>query len=113
MIKKDDESYQSSVKFTLLASKSPSLYTYQIINTYPHDIKAYTQGLEFDNEILYESTGLNGKSSLRKIDYLKGKVLNSINLNESFFGEGLTLFDDKIIQLTWKSKKDLFIIKMI
>ena len=105
LIKKDNKSYQSTVKFTLLASKSPNLYTYQIINTYPHDIEAYTQGLEFDNEILYESTGLNGKSSLRKIDYLKGKVLNSINLNESFFGEGLTLFDDKIIQLTWKSKK--------
>ena len=69
----------------ILASKSPSLYTYEIINTYPHDIEAYTQGLEFDDEILYESTGLNGKSSLRKIDYLKGKVLNSINLNESFF----------------------------
>ena len=51
------------------------------------DIEAYT-GLEFDNEILYESTGLNGKST--KIDYIKGKVLNSINLNESFFGEGLT-----------------------
>ena len=113
LIKKDNESYQSSVKFTLLASKPPSLYTYQIINTYPHDIKSYTQGLEFDNEILYESTGLNGKSSLRKIDYLKGKVLNSINLNESFFGEGLTLFDDKIIQLTWKSKKGFIIIKMI
>ena len=42
---------------------------------------------------------------MRKIDYFKGKVLNSINLNESFFGEGLTLFDDKIIQLTWRSKK--------
>ena len=73
LIKKDNKSYQSTVKFTLLASKSPNLYTYQIINTYPHDIKAYTQGLEFDNEILYESTGLNGKSSLRKIDYFKVK----------------------------------------
>ena len=105
LIKKGSKSYHNTIKFTLLASKSPSLYTYEIINTYPHDIEAYTQGLEFDDEILYESTGLNGKSSLRKIDYSKGNVLNSINLNESFFGEGLTLFDDKIIQLTWKSKK--------
>ena len=105
LVTKGSKSYQNTIKFTLLASKSPSLYTYEIINTYPHDIEAYTQGLEFDDEILYESTGLNGKSSLRKIDYSKGNVLNSIILNESFFGEGLTLFDDKIIQLTWKSKK--------
>ena len=89
---------------SLKISKSLHLSDYKHL---PHDIKAYTQGLDLITN-LYESTGLNGKSSLRKIDYLKGKVLNSINLNESFFGEGLTLFDDKIIQLTWKSKRFIY-----
>ena len=101
------KSYKKTITFTLLASQAPKLFTYEVINTYPHDITAYTQGLEFDGDLLYESTGLNGQSTLRSIDYNSGKILKKKPLDKSFFGEGLTIFKDQIIQLTWKSEKGL------
>ena len=100
-----DKSFERTTIFTLLASKAPKLFTYEVINTYPHDITAYTQGLEFDGDLLYESTGLNGKSSLRKVDYKNGEILKNKPLDKSFFGEGLTILENRIIQLTWKSQK--------
>jgi len=100
-----DKSFERTTIFTLLASKAPKLFTYEVINTYPHDITAYTQGLEFDGDLLYESTGLNGKSSLRKVDYRNGEILKNKPLDKSFFGEGLTILENRIIQLTWKSQK--------
>jgi glutaminyl-peptide cyclotransferase len=100
-----DKSFESSIIFTLLASQAPKLFTYEVINTYPHDITAYTQGLEFDGDLLYESTGLNGKSSLRMVDYRNGEILKNKPLDKSFFGEGLTILENRIIQLTWKSQK--------
>jgi glutamine cyclotransferase len=86
----------------LLKSSPPDLWTYTIINEYPHDSNAYTQGLEFDGEDLYESTGLKGKSSLRKVDYKSGTPSVNKPLDKSYFGEGLTLLNDKIYQLTWQ-----------
>ena len=84
---------------------SPKLYSYKIINEYDHDISSYTQGLEFDDDFnLYESTGQYGFSSLIKIDYKNGKVLNKLFLDKSYFGEGLTIINDKLYQLTWKQK---------
>lgn len=77
---------------------------YKIVNKYPHDPNAFTQGLEFYNGYLYESTGLYGKSSIRKIDYKNGKVLKIHNMPNIFFGEGITILNDKMYQLTWKSK---------
>lgn len=94
---------ESSVK--VLYNKKPVLYTYKIINTYPHDIKAYTQGLEFYEGALYESTGQHGASSLRKVDLETGKVLKKIDLDRKYFGEGITILDDKIYLLTWKAGK--------
>lgn len=91
-------------KITIFSKNPPKLYGYKIINEFPHDQEAYTQGLEFDGEDLYESTGLNGKSSLRKISFKNGEVIKKIPLNKSYFGEGLTIINNKIIQLTWKSK---------
>jgi len=91
-------------KITVFSKNPPKLYSYKIINEFPHDQEAYTQGLEFDGEDLYESTGLNGKSSLRKISFKNGEVIKKISLNKSYFGEGLTIINNKIIQLTWKSK---------
>ncbi|SEL50377.1 glutaminyl-peptide cyclotransferase [Parapedobacter koreensis] len=88
----------------------PKHYSFKVINEYPHDPKAYTQGLEFDeNNALYESTGYessgqNGKSSLRKVNYQNGEILQRIDLDERYFGEGLTLAGDKIVQLTWREK---------
>jgi len=84
-------------------NKIPSVYTYTIVNTYPHDINSYTQGLEFFNGELYESTGQKTKSKLRKVNFETGEVLKNINLKDSYFGEGLTILNDKIYQLTWQS----------
>ena len=78
-------------------------YTYQIVATYPHDPQAFTQGLIFHEGFLYESTGLYGESSLRKIDLRTGKVLFKKKIDEIYFAEGLTLFNNLLIQLTWKS----------
>ena len=105
VLTQEDKSFERTTIFTLLASKAPKLFTYEVINTYPHDITAYTQGLEFDGDLLYESTGLNGKSSLRKVDYRNGEILKNKPLDKSFFGEGLTILENRIIQLTWKSQK--------
>ncbi len=87
----------------LLAENAPEIYTYEIINEYPHDNTAYTQGLEFYKDTLYESTGRKGHSSLRKVDYRTGKVLQKIALEDQYFGEGITIMDNKIFQLTWQS----------
>ena len=91
-------------KIIVFSKNSPKLYRYKVINEFPHDQKAYTQGLEFDGDDLYESTGLNGKSSLRKISFKKGEIIKIVPLNETYFGEGITILNNKIIQLTWKSK---------
>ncbi|MCP4230067.1 MAG: glutaminyl-peptide cyclotransferase [bacterium] len=76
-------------------------YTYEIINSYPHDPGAFTEGLIFDNGFLYEGTGLWGESSLRKVDLTTGEILQSYELPDEYFGEGITALDDKIYQLTY------------
>jgi glutamine cyclotransferase len=91
--------------FEVLADKAPAIYEYKIINTYPHDTKAYTQGLEYYNGFLYETTGRNGQSTLRKVALKTGKVLQKIDLDKQYFGEGMTIFNNKIYWLTWKAKK--------
>ncbi len=88
----------------LLADKEPTVYNYKIINTYPHDVEAYTQGLEYKNGFLYESTGRKGKSTLRKVNLKDGKVLKKIDLAPTYFAEGMTILNDKIYQLTWQNK---------
>jgi glutaminyl-peptide cyclotransferase len=77
--------------------------TYKVINTYPHDRTAFTEGLVIDDGVLYEGTGLNGVSTLRRVDLESGKVLHSIALDPQYFGEGVTTWKDQIIELTWKS----------
>lgn len=89
----------------LLADKEPSVYNYKVINTYPHDVEAYTQGLEYHDGYLYESTGRKGKSSLRKVSLKDGKVLEKIDVAAAYFAEGMTILNNKIYQLTWQSKK--------
>lgn len=79
------------------------IYTYKIIHTYPHDRESFTQGLVFEDGILYEGTGRNGYSELRKVELETGKVLQRLKLSDEFFGEGITVFQDKIIQLTYLS----------
>jgi len=78
-------------------------YDYKIINSYPHDREAFTQGLEFYNGYLYEGTGLNSKSSLRKVNLKNGDIIKKKIIADKYFGEGITIYNDKIYQLTWKS----------
>ena len=79
------------------------VYTYFIVNSIPHDPNAFTQGLVYHNGYLYESTGRHGASSLRKVDIVTGGIIQNYNLPEQYFAEGITIFDKRIIQLTWQS----------
>lgn len=79
------------------------VYTYQVVNTYPHDRAAFTEGLVIDQGTLYESTGLNGQSDVRRVDLESGAVQQRQALSSEYFGEGMTVWDDQIIQLTWQS----------
>ncbi|MDE0291685.1 MAG: glutaminyl-peptide cyclotransferase [Candidatus Dadabacteria bacterium] len=83
----------------------PSRTTFKVLNSFPHDPTAFTQGLAYRDGFLYESTGLYGKSSLRKTDPATGKVLAKTDLPREFFGEGLTIIGDSIYQLTWRSRQ--------
>ena len=79
-------------------------YGYEIVNTYPHDTSAFTEGLVYTGSALYESTGLYGSSSLRQVDLRTGTVQRSVTLPSQYFGEGTTIFNGKIFQLTWQSQ---------
>ncbi len=78
-------------------------YTYEVLEEYPHDNTAFTQGLVIDNGVLYEGTGLHGESSLRRVVLNTGEITQTATLPEAYFGEGITVLDDRIIQLTWRS----------
>ena len=80
------------------------VYSYGIVNAYPHDPSAYTQGLVIEKGVLYESTGLRGESSLRRVDLVSGSVLQARKLPDTYFGEGITVWQDRIVQLTWQSR---------
>ena len=94
-------------KVIVVNGSTPKLYSYELLNTYPHDITSYTQGLEFYKGVLYESTGQYGESKLRALNYKNDAILNNVNLSRSYFGEGLTVINDKIYQLTWKEGRGL------
>ena len=85
--------------------RAPEHLSYKIIREYPHDPKAYTQGLVYQDGILYESTGQYGESGIRKQDIKSGKILSALSIDNRLFGEGITLLNDKIYQLTWTSGK--------
>jgi glutamine cyclotransferase len=99
----------SSVTLVLLGNTpvdtEPVYYTYDVVNVYPHDEAAFTQGLVFEDGFLYEGTGLKGQSSLRRVELETGNVIQLHSLPDQFFGEGITIFEDRIIQLTWLSGK--------
>ena len=83
----------------------PASMSYNIVNVYPHDPAAFTEGLEFKDGYLYESTGQYGSSDIRKVDLKTGKVLASNNMEPEYFGEGLTILNGKIYQLTYREGK--------
>lgn len=99
---KNQETKTSSIN--LLSDIVPKTYGFKIIKTYTHDKDAYTQGLFYHNGVLYEATGLRGASSLRKVNLENGEIMqSSINEND-IFGEGITLYNNKIIQLSWRAQ---------
>ncbi len=86
------------------SSAETPFYSYEIVNEYPHDPEAFTQGLIYQDDILYEGTGLRGESKLRKVELETGQVIQEIGLAEGLFGEGITIFGDRLIQLTWQAR---------
>lgn len=103
--KKSNVNLMSSNSSTTASSEFElPVYTFKILNTFKHDQKAFTQGLVFHKGVLYESTGGNGTSSLRKVELDTGKILQKIDLKKQYFGEGMTIFNNKIYQITWRDK---------
>jgi glutamine cyclotransferase len=94
---------QKKPPYSILKNTKAPISSIKVINIYPHDSKAFTQGLLYYNGYLYESTGLNGKSTLRKIDIKSGKILQEFKLNQKYFAEGITISANKIYQLTWQN----------
>src|SRR5215475_2012243 len=82
----------------------PTQYGYRVVKTYPHDRTAFTQGLEYRDGFLYEGTGMIGRSSVRKVDLATGKVLQTFDVPRPFFGEGITVLNNQILELTWVSQ---------
>jgi glutaminyl-peptide cyclotransferase len=77
--------------------------TYQVLHVYPHDPDAFTQGLQYVDGVLYEGTGLNGRSSIRRVALETGKVLQKRDVPEAYFGEGITVWKSELFELTWQS----------
>lgn len=89
--------------FALLVRAAPPEYHVKVVHSYPHDRTAFTQGFEFHDGKLYEGTGLEGRSSVRVEDLESGKVLRSIDIPKPIFGEGITVLDGHIVEITWLS----------
>jgi glutamine cyclotransferase len=102
---KEGQRQTASVGIRIKANKPPVTMKYRVVKTYPHDIEAYTQGLFYYKGQLIESTGQKGSSSLRRVDLSTGKVLQSVNLESQYFGEGSTYINGEIYQITWTSRK--------
>ncbi|MEC4050961.1 glutaminyl-peptide cyclotransferase [Flavobacterium sp. SUN046] len=107
------EKEEDSTRIEIISDITPKMLSYTIVNTYPHDHAAYIEGLEFYNDALYEgtgngegaNTGTRGVSSMRKVDYKTGKVLQKVEYPEQIFGEGITILNGKIYQLTYKQNE--------
>ena len=98
----EGQNTETSSRIEIFSAIEPKIVTYTILNTYPHDTKSFTEGLEFYNGFLYESTGQNGSSYIGKTDYKTGKTVQKVNLDAKYFGEGITFLNGKLFQLTWK-----------
>lgn len=100
----DGEKTETNTRIELVSNVEPKLLKYTILNTYPHDINSFTEGLEFYKDTLYESIGLYNKSKLLKTNYKTGEIFKSLRLEDNYFGEGITFINNKIYQLTWQEK---------
>jgi glutamine cyclotransferase len=98
------ENSEATARVELVSNVQPKLLKYKIVNTYPHDTNSFTEGLEFQNDTLCESTGQKGTSYFRKYDYKTGKIHKQIDLDAKYFGEGITFINGELFQLTWTEK---------
>ncbi len=98
----EGENVETTARVELMSNVEPKLLSYKIVNIFPHDTLSFTEGLEFFRDTLYESTGQYNKSKLLKIDYKTGKNFKSLDLDGKYFGEGITIINNQIIQLTYK-----------
>lgn len=100
----EGQNVETTTRIEVVSNVEPKLLNYTIVNTFPHDTLAFTEGFEFYRDTLLESTGQKGASHFRKYDYKTGKVFKQVNLeNNDHFGEGITVINNKIYQLTWQS----------
>jgi len=99
----EGENVETTARIEVISNVVPKLLNYTIVNTFAHDTLAFTEGLEFYRDTLIESTGQKGISHFRKYDYKTGKVFKQVNLENEYFGEGITVINNKIYQLTWQS----------
>jgi len=96
----------SGIKDLVTDFENPPVYGYRVLQSFPHDCNAFTQGLVYDDGELFEGTGLRGgESSLRRVELETGEVLQQINLDNDLFGEGITTWEDQIFQITWQSRQ--------
>lgn len=100
---RDADNNDSGTNITVNTLPPPANINYNIVAAYPHDTSSYTQGLIWQNNVLYEATGLEGESRLMKVDIKSGKAEQSISIDPSLFGEGITMLNDKIYELTWQN----------
>ncbi len=98
----DGNNAETTGRIELTSGIEPKLLQYEIVNTYPHDMSAYTQGLEFYRDTLFEGTGQYNQSKLRKVNYKTGEVYKEIKPENKYFGEGITILNNKVYQLTWR-----------
>lgn len=102
--KKDGNTNTRIVNFNVLSDIVPQKYNYEIVREHPHNTGHFTQGLEFHNAFLYEGTGEHGKSGIYKTEHTTGRILQSKMLDDKYFGEGITILNDKLYQLTYKTQ---------
>lgn len=100
---REDEPAKSAATFATATAATTPVYGYEVVAAYPHDPAAYTQGLFWFDGALYESTGLEGQSSIRKVDLATGQVLQKRDLPEDVFGEGIAAWGDRLVSLTWRN----------
>ncbi len=104
-IKTDSVSNSRVISFNVVSDITPKKYHFQTVNNYPHNKKFFTQGLEFYNGFIYEGTGEYGKSGLYKVDLETGNTVQQHELSEDYFGEGITILNDKIYQVTYREQQ--------
>lgn len=102
---KDGSTFVDERVIRVLSDIVPEIWIAEAVNSYPHNSMSFTQGLEFDNGVLYEGTGQKGQSLVAKVNLATGEHLKKMGLDGNYFGEGITILGDKVYQLTWQEQK--------